>query len=92
MKSTPSTTPNDHGRWTVEFHELRDIQQHPAVRNLNRGTVSAVLGLWLKIITPGAKIIEQGGSTTWTIIFLTRSRARHFVACFGGKLISRSSP
>ena len=61
MPTENCTTTDRHGRWTVEFHELRDIQQHPAVRNLDRGTLSTVIRLWLKISTPGATVIEREG-------------------------------
>jgi hypothetical protein len=91
--ATESYAPTDrHGRWTVEFHELRDINRYPAVRCLTRDSLSAVIKLWLKIITPGATVIEQDNDVGWMISFVTRSHARHFIGCFGGKLMSRSSP
>ena len=90
MQSTPSTTANDHGRWVVEFADFRvqDEHQRRVLESVSRDTLSAVLRIWLRIITPGAQVIEREGSSVWTGLFQTRSQARHFVACFGGKLRS----
>jgi len=92
MKTTPSTTVNDHGRWTVEFTDfrVRDEHQRRVLESVSRDTLLAILRIWLKIITPGAQVIEQADSAAWTIVFPTRSQARHCVATFGGKLKAAS--
>jgi hypothetical protein len=90
MKPERSTsTTNHHGRWIVEFTELRvrDEHQRTAAASIDRQTLFGILRLWLTVVTPGA-VITEPDSGGWTISFIARSQARHFIGCFGGKLMS----
>jgi hypothetical protein len=82
------------GRWTVEFNDLRvrDEHQQRVAETIDRRILLDVLKLWLKVTAPGGQIIEKEDGAAWTVLFMTRSSARYFVSCFGGKLRSRLSP
>jgi hypothetical protein len=45
-----------------------------------------VAGLWLNVLAPDARILEQDGMAIRRIAFPTRSLARKFVATWSGKL------
>jgi hypothetical protein len=94
MKKEPSAATDRSGRWTVEFIDFRVQNEHQrrVIESLERRALLDVVKIWLNVITPGAKIIEQGGTAIWTIVFPTRSQARHFRTCFDGKPISASPP
>jgi hypothetical protein len=80
-------------RWAVEFREVRTRtpEQERAIGTLDPGVLAHVLEIWLKVITPGAYIVEPHSATPWMIIFPNRAASRKFRSCFGGKL-KPSSP
>ena len=82
-------TPN-HGRWIVEFTDfrIRNDQQRRAIESLGRPVLDEVLKIWLKVVTPGAYVVEPHSATPWTIIFPNRAASRSFRSCFGGRLLA----
>ena len=78
------------GRWIVEFTELRvrNEHQHHVAQSLDRRMLSGILELWLKVVTPGAQIVEQQRTEVLTILFPNRAGSRKFRSCFGGRLLS----
>lgn len=83
----------EHHPWTVEFTELRvaNERQKAVAETISRRTLIQVLKLWVEVITPGASLVEQDGGDRCSIHFETRSQARKFIGCFGGKLLAKSS-
>jgi hypothetical protein len=69
--------------WPVEFSELGAATeaQKQIASSLGHAAVFDVLKLWLKVITPDAKIVEPAGCPL-KILFMRRSDRRKFVRSF----------
>jgi hypothetical protein len=91
MNETQITTHNvSEGRWAVEFTDLqvRNEHQRRVAQSFDRRSLSGILKLWLKVVTPGAQIIEQKRTDALTIQFPSRDGSRKFRSCFGGRPLS----
>jgi hypothetical protein len=84
---------DSNGRWVVEFTELRVRNEHQrdVAESLDRRALSGILEIWLKIVVPGATIVDPLGTAACSIVFPNRAASRKFCSRFGGKLKSRSS-
>jgi hypothetical protein len=77
----------DECQWIVEFRvrppDERQIRMMNAVGPL---MFFKVAGLWLSILAPDARVLEQDGMAIRRIAFPTRSMARKFIATWSGRL------
>lgn len=91
MNAGPITA--THGPWIVEFTDfrIRDDKQRKAIESLSRPLLDEVLKIWLRVVTPGAHIVERPGTPIRTIVFLTRAAGRRFCSCFGGRMLATLS-
>jgi hypothetical protein len=75
--------------WIVEFRvrapDERQIRMMNAVGPL---MFFSVAELWLRVMAPDARILEEDGMAVRRIEFPTRALARKFVATWSGKVVS----
>lgn len=75
--------------WMVEFRvRPPDERQIRMINAVGPQMFFNVAGLWLSVITPDARILEQDGIAIRRIEFPTRALARKFVATWSGKVVS----
>ena len=77
----------DEYQWIVEFRvrppDERQIRMMNAVGPL---MFFKVAGLWLSVLAPDARVLEQDGMAIRRIEFPTRAMARKFIATWSGRL------
>jgi hypothetical protein len=80
--------------WIVEFTDLRvrNETQRRVAESLDPHLLGGLLEIWLKVVTPGAKLVEQHGCATRRIIFGRRADLRKFTGTFGGRIASTTPP
>ena len=67
-----------------------DDQPHAeaVAESLDRGTLFSILEMFLRVATPGAKVLEQQGTAAMKIMFPNRAASRKFRSSLGGRLLS----
>jgi hypothetical protein len=83
-----SQIPSNDGRWIVEFTGLRVRNEHQrrVAESLDPNLLCGLLEIWLRVVAPGARLLEQQGCATRHIIFGRRADLRKFTGTFGGRI------
>jgi hypothetical protein len=73
-------------RWIVKLHFRCDNDRQRSVIDNLGPLAHDVVRLWLRVILPDARLVEQQDRTIRHVAFPSRAAARRFVATWGGKL------
>jgi hypothetical protein len=80
--------PESH-RWVAQFTSRLKPDREPA--GLEPEMVAQVVRLWLKVIIPEARVLEQEGAPIQRISFVRRRDLRRFVSNWGGQMVAPSN-
>jgi hypothetical protein len=82
------------GRWTVELtgYHGRTAAQQKILDTTSPQILRGILEIWLKVVTPGARLIEPDGCSTTFIKCFTRSDQRRFQRTWGGRIVATAPP
>ena len=82
-----SETDFDEYQWIVEFRVRPPVERQICMMNtVGPLMFFKVAGLWLSVLAPDARVVEQDGMAIRRIEFPTRAMARKFIATWSGRL------
>jgi hypothetical protein len=81
--------------WIVEFSEFRiptEEDRQRAIESIGPHILDRILDIWLKIITPDARVLKPDGCSTKFVLFGKRSDQRKFASTFGSRKLTKVPP